>query len=48
MLRKIPLVLSLTMAAVLAVAPVATALDTVKGEFDLSWNGCVALPVWQT
>ena len=40
MLRKWLVGMSLTLMAVLALAPATIAQDKVTGEFDLTWNGC--------
>ncbi len=44
MLRKLALILSSVLVAVLAVAPVATAESKAEGAFDLLWNDCYAEP----
>jgi hypothetical protein len=44
MMRKIPVSLSVTLVAVLAVAPAAMAQYPVEGEFDLTWNECYGQP----
>ncbi len=44
MLRKLALILSLVLMAVLAAAPAAMAEDKVQGTFDLTWNDCFTGP----
>ncbi len=39
-MRKLALILSLVLMAVLAVAPATAAQDKAQGTFDLALNGC--------
>jgi hypothetical protein len=43
-MRKLALMLSLVLMAVLSVAPATAAQDKVQGTFDLAWNGCFEAP----
>ena len=43
-MRKLALMVSLVLMAVLAAAPATMAQDKVQGTFDLTWNDCFTGP----